>query len=108
MPDGTQVKLQHLNIIHQVGDAFRNLITKDLWPIEKCSRYKSGESFNKDSIKNNKNEEFSTLLKNRIVYGGGGIVPDYFVPLDTTELVIISANLLKGIFNQFALYWVNK
>ncbi|MDA8556678.1 hypothetical protein N9K77_00405, partial [bacterium] len=29
------------------------------------------------SIKNNKNEEFSTLLKNRIVYGGGGIVPSF-------------------------------
>ena len=46
---------------------------------EKYSRYKSGESFNKDSIKNNENEVYSTLLKSRKVYGGGGIVPDFFV-----------------------------
>ena len=43
------------------------------------------------------------------MYGGGGIVPDYFVPLDTTGTSDYFSKLIrKGIFNQFALYWVNK
>ena len=48
-------------------------------------RYEDGEMFDADSIKVNKDEEFLTL-KGRKVYGGGGIVPDVFVPVDTTKV----------------------
>ena len=48
-------------------------------------RYEGGEMFDADSIKVNKNEEYLTL-KGRKVYGGGGIVPDVFVPVDTTKV----------------------
>jgi carboxyl-terminal processing protease len=47
-------------------------------------RYKDGEIFNEDSIHNNKKQVYKTLLKNRTVYGGGGITPDIFIPLDTS------------------------
>ncbi len=47
-------------------------------------RYKHGEFFNADSIKFNDSLKYLTL-NGRTVYGGGGIMPDYFVPLDTTE-----------------------
>ncbi|AZQ62682.1 S41 family peptidase [Flammeovirga pectinis] len=50
-------------------------------------RYKSGELFNKDSIKLDKMPQFKTDA-DRIVYGGGGIIPDNFVPLDTTSMGI--------------------
>ena len=64
---------------------------------------------NKDSIKNNENEVYSTLLKNRKVYGGGGVVPDIFVPLDTNGTSAYFSKLIrKGVFNQFSLYYVNK
>ena len=75
---------------------------------EKYNRYNSGESFSVDSIKFNSNETFQTLIKDRTVYGGGGIIPDYFVPLDTTGTSPYFNKLIrKGIFNQFALSWVN-
>ena len=48
------------------------------------SRYESGEVFNEDSIKVNKELVFKTSA-GRTVYGGGGIVPDHFVALDTTS-----------------------
>jgi carboxyl-terminal processing protease len=48
-------------------------------------RYEGGEMYDADSIKVNKNEEYLTL-KGRKVYGGGGIVPDVFVPVDTTKV----------------------
>ena len=48
-------------------------------------RYQKGEMYDADSIKVNKDEEYQTL-KGRKVYGGGGIVPDVFVPVDTTKV----------------------
>ncbi|MCE2895524.1 MAG: S41 family peptidase [Flammeovirgaceae bacterium] len=46
-------------------------------------RYKNGEFFTADSVKFNDSLKYKTL-NGRTVYGGGGIMPDYFVPLDTT------------------------
>lgn len=45
-------------------------------------RYEHGEFFSRDSIKQNENERYQTSL-GRTVYGGGGIMPDLFVPQDT-------------------------
>jgi carboxyl-terminal processing protease len=47
------------------------------------SRYNHGEFFHADSIRFNDTLKYTTP-KGRTVYGGGGIMPDYFVPLDTT------------------------
>jgi carboxyl-terminal processing protease len=47
-------------------------------------RYRNGEFFNADSIKFNDSLKYLTV-NGRSVYGGGGIMPDYFVPLDTTQ-----------------------
>ncbi len=49
-------------------------------------RFKDGEAFNQDSFKQNKKTIYKTLLKGRTVYGGGGITPDIFMPLDTSIL----------------------
>ena len=48
-------------------------------------RYKHGEFTNQDSIHLSDSLKYYTLRKHRVVYGGGGIMPDYFVPLDTTK-----------------------
>lgn len=47
-------------------------------------RYSRGEIFNADSIKLNDSLKFKTLRLNRTVYGGGGIMPDIFIPVDTS------------------------
>jgi carboxyl-terminal processing protease len=47
-------------------------------------RYKHGEFFHADSIHFNDSLKYHTL-NGRTVYGGGGIMPDYFVPLDTAN-----------------------
>lgn len=49
------------------------------------NRMDHGEFFNADSIKFNDSLKYETV-KGRTVYGGGGIMPDYFVPLDTTMI----------------------
>ena len=49
------------------------------------NRLKHGELTNPDSIHFADSLKFHTLHEHRTVYGGGGIMPDYFVPLDTTK-----------------------
>ncbi|MBR6981498.1 MAG: S41 family peptidase [Prevotella sp.] len=49
------------------------------------NRFRNGEMTNSDSIHFADSLKFHTLRKNRVVYGGGGIMPDYFVPLDTMK-----------------------
>ena len=48
-------------------------------------RFKHGELYHKDSIHFADSLKFQTLRLKRTVYGGGGIMPDEFVPLDTTR-----------------------
>jgi carboxyl-terminal processing protease len=75
---------------------------------EEINRYKSGELLNKDSIKFNKQETFKTL-KGKTVYGGGGIMPDVFIGIDTSmaqrELIEI---LVKTEANKYCLAYANK
>lgn len=58
-------------------------------------RYKHGEFFHADSIRFNDSLKYLTL-NGRTVYGGGGIMPDYFVPLDTT----LNSHYLNALFNS--------
>ena len=55
------------------------------YAMELDNRYKHGEFTNQDSIHLSDSLKYYTLRKHRVVYGGGGIMPDYFVPLDTTK-----------------------
>lgn len=48
-------------------------------------RFKNGELYSADSIHFADSLKYYTLRRHRIVYGGGGIMPDHFVPLDTTQ-----------------------
>ena len=49
------------------------------------NRYNHGELTSIDSVRLDSSKVFRTLVKGRTVYGGGGIMPDVFVPLDTTR-----------------------
>ena len=56
----------------------------DAYDKDIVKRYKHGEFFHADSIHFNDSLKYHTL-NGRTVYGGGGIMPDYFVPLDTAN-----------------------
>lgn len=62
------------------------------------TRYKHGEFFTADSVKFNDSLKFKTA-NGRTVYGGGGIMPDYFVPLDT----VLTSRYLNELYNTNSL-----
>lgn len=72
-------------------------------------RYNHGELQSADSIHFADSLKHTTLRLHRTVYGGGGIMPDVFVPLDTTQYTDYHLRLVaKGIIPQFALRYVDK
>jgi carboxyl-terminal processing protease len=70
-------------------------------------RFETGELFNVDSIKLNKNQKYRTL-KGRTVYGGGGITPDVFVPLDSTQLSYLNELYKNNLVREYALNYYNE
>lgn len=70
------------------------------YEMELIERYERGEYFNGDSIKND-GKEYHTLL-GRVVYGGGGITPDIFVPEDTTGMTsYYKEAVINGYIREF-------
>ena len=71
------------------------------------NRYEHGEFFSRDSIKQNENEMYFTSL-GRTVYGGGGIMPDVFVPEDTTGMTsYLRTVLFQGLTIQFTFQYTD-
>jgi len=70
-------------------------------------RLAHGELTTQDSIKFPDSLKFQTKVTKRTVYGGGGIMPDIFVPLDTNEFKPFFRKVLNaGVFNSFSLTYV--
>jgi len=67
------------------------------------NRIHNGELLSKDSIKVDGHLKYTTP-KGKIVYGGGGIIPDVFVPIDTTH---VFSNKLYGRLNEFVFKYVD-
>ncbi|MCI4442577.1 MAG: S41 family peptidase [Lentimicrobium sp.] len=101
--DGSAVRLTVARYYTPTGRSIQKPYTKGTedYLKESESRFKSGELYNKDSIKTPKTPKFKTP-KGKIVYGGGGIVPDIFVPLEVEQGKEHTVYLLQsGVMGQF-------
>lgn len=73
---------------------------------DRTSRYENNEFFRPDSSKLVDSLKYKTIFKKRTVYGGGGIMPDVFVPLDTTFNTLFYGNVLRmNCVNAFAFHF---
>lgn len=71
-------------------------------------RYEHGEFMSADSIQFADSLRYETLHNRRPVYGGGGIMPDLFVPVDTTGYSAYYRDLVaRGVINSFAISYVD-
>lgn len=82
---------------------------KDAYYKEFTRRYENGEYSSRDSISFPDSLKYRTINSNRVVYGGGGIMPDVFIPIDTTMYSdYFGAVGRKGLLNDFVLTYMDK
>lgn len=73
------------------------------------NRFNRGELMHADSIHFPDSLKYTTLVNKRTVYGGGGIMPDYFVPIDTGRVSTLHRELLaKGVIYKISMAEVDK
>ena len=87
LPDGSMIRLTIAHYYTPSGRCIQKPYKKgDIrdYAMDMVNRLKSGELTNVDSVHFADSLKYETLRKHRTVYGGGGIMPDEFVPLDTT------------------------
>ena len=86
-PDGSMIRLTIAHYYTPSGRCIQKPYTKgdaQSYALDIEKRFEHGELYSADSIHFADSLKYKTLRKQRLVYGGGGIMPDYFVPLDTT------------------------
>ncbi|MCI7015497.1 MAG: S41 family peptidase [Prevotella sp.] len=117
LPDGSMIRLTVSHYYTPAGRCIQKPYTKGDtkdYAMDVMNRLKHGELMSADSIHFADSLKCYTLREHRPVYGGGGIMPDYFVPLDTlaytkfhrelsAKSYIINANLKYVDANRKAL-----
>lgn len=83
LTDGSGVRLTVARFYTPSGRCIQKPFTKD-YDYDFYTRYTNGELMSADSIKVDSSKVYKTV-GGRTVYGGGGIIPDVFVPIDTTK-----------------------
>jgi carboxyl-terminal processing protease len=108
--DGSQIRLTMARYYTPSGRFIQKPYDDiDSYKKDLSLRYKNGEFVHIDSIKLPDSLRFETLELKRTVFGGGGIMPDLFVPLDTTGITdYFSAVVRGGHINNFSLEYVDK
>jgi len=109
LPDGSAIRLTTARYYTPTGRSIQRPYDegKEKYYDELSRRFKSGELMEKDSI--NFPDSLTYYTPNgRVVYGGGGIMPDIFIALDTTFNSDFNMNLIRrGVYNEFVLNYLN-
>lgn len=111
-PDGSMVRLTVSRYHTPTGRSIQKPYVNgegDQYHMDLYNRYMSGEFMSADSIHFADSLKVETLKNHRPVYGGGGIMPDMFVPIDTTMYSDYYRDLMaNGIFNRYAVEYVDR
>ena len=109
--DGSAVRLTISRYHTPSGRCIQKPYTKgesEAYELDLLNRYEHGEFFTQDSIKQDESIAFQTK-NGRTVYSGGGIMPDIFIPEDTTGYTSYYATVAKmGLFTRFPFEYCDK
>lgn len=111
LPDGSQIRLTTARYHTPTGRCIQRPYKDNIknYRNDLIERYNHGELMHEDSISFPDSLKHQTLNLKRTIYGGGGIMPDLFVPLDTMKYTQYHRNLVgKGVLNKFILQYMEK
>lgn len=112
LPDGTMIRLTVARYYTPTGRSIQKPYEGghiDEYNRDFFNRMRHGEMLHADSIRFPDSLKFTTLVNKRTVYGGGGIMPDYFVPIDTNSVTDLHRNLIaRGVINKLTIAEVDK
>lgn len=111
MPDGAEIRLTIAQYYTPSGRSIQKPYKNgsEAYRSEISQRMLSGELTSKDSIHMEEAPTFETLISKRPVLGGGGIIPDVFVPLDTTMYSEQFRRLAgKGVINSAVMHYLDR
>lgn len=111
LPDSSAIRLTVQRYFTPSGRCIQKdyqLGKRSAYELDIVNRYEHGEFYNSDSIKFNEDLQFRTL-NGRTVYGGGGIMPDVFVPNDTSGVTKYYYDVVNaGLLQKFAFEYTDK
>lgn len=111
LTDGTMIRLTVARYYTPTGRGIQkpyNGGDPDEYNLDFVNRFNHGELLNADSIQFPDSLKYETLINKRTVYGGGGIMPDVFVPIDTTVVSLLHRQLIaKGVLNRITIQEVD-
>ena len=109
LPDGSMIRLTVARYYTPAGRCIQKPYESiEQYNADLIERYNRGEMMSADSIHFPDSLKCSTLKKGRMVYGGGGIMPDYFVPVDTTLFTKYHSQLSnKGVLLKVHFQWID-
>lgn len=112
LPDGSMIRLTVSRYFTPTGrliqKPYENGKIED-YQHDLIDRYNRGELMSADSIHFPDSMKYNTLVNKRIVYGGGGIMPDVFIPVDTTRSSPYHHKLVaSGLINRVAMNYLDE
>lgn len=111
LQDGSELRLTVSRYYTPSGRLIQKPYSKgvDDYALDLINRYKQGEYSHKDSIHFPDSLKYYTLEKKHVVYGGGGIMPDYFIPLDTSAYSDYYRDIIrKNLLSKFVLNYIDQ
>lgn len=111
-PDGSMIRLTTSRYYTPTGRSIQKPYEKgkgDEYQYDLLNRYNSGELWHRDSVKLDTTQVFFTMNNHRPVYGGGGIMPDVFVPADTSRFSSYYRDLVaKGVIMKYVVNYIEQ
>ena len=112
MPDGSMIRLTVSRYYTPTGRSIQKPYEngkQDQYNHDLIDRYNKGELMSADSIHFPDSMKYNTLSTKRVVYGGGGIMPDVFIPVDTTRYTDYHRSLVaSGLVNRVAMNYLDR
>ncbi len=109
--DGSAIRLTIARYYTPTGRSIQKPYKEGVKKYKKdlINRYNNGELMHSDSVHFPDSLKYQTLELQRTVYGGGGIMPDIFVPIDTTDFSLYHQKIVaKGIVSTSVVQYMNK